>query len=111
MVLLWFGFSKFANVTTWRLFVVVLVVVIVLYWFWFFMLLFFLFFFLCIVRYYSSTIDAYAWLGSRGTTELDLFFILSFAYRQTYVHTTYLGTLGILDRWRVGVSGRVSGVQ
>lgn len=23
MVLLWFGFSKFANVTTWRLFVVV----------------------------------------------------------------------------------------
>lgn len=70
------------------------------------------------MRYYSSKFDAYAtrlaarlWFGSRGTTESDLFFILSFAYRQTYVHTTYLGTLGILDRWRVGVSGRVSGVQ
>lgn len=114
MVLLWFGFSKFANVTTWRLFVVLVVVVLVLYWFWFFMLHYFFFYFrVYIVRYYCSKFDAYATrLVARFERHYRMgLIVLSFAYRYSYVHTTYLGTLGILDHWRVGVSGRVLGVQ
>lgn len=38
------------------------------------------------------------------------FFLFIFRFG-AFLCTTYLGTLGTLERWRVGVSGRVSGVQ